>query len=80
MKKALADVGITKNTLKRAGRTFFQTAASYIAINLVAVDFTTGKEAIKSALIGLSVSAVAAGISAVMNLEKNKESEDTNNE
>lgn len=76
IKKALAKVGITKNTLKRAGRTFIQTAVSYIAVNLVAIDFATSKEAIKSTLIGLMVSAGAAGISAVMNLEKNNESED----
>lgn len=76
LKKAFAKVGVTKNTFKRAGRTFIQTAASYVAVNLVAIDFATGKETIKSALIGLLVSAGAAGISAVMNLEKNNESED----
>ncbi|MBE6720627.1 MAG: hypothetical protein E7571_08270 [Ruminococcaceae bacterium] len=72
-KEALAKVGVTKNTIKRAGRTFIQAAVSYIGVNLIVIDFTTGKEALKSALIGLAVSSVAAGISAVMNLERNGE-------
>ena len=71
--EALAKVGVTKNTIKRAGRTFIQAAVSYIGVNLIVIDFTTGKEALKSALIGLAVSSVAAGISAVMNLERNGE-------
>ncbi len=61
---------ITENTVKRALRTFVQTAIGYILINIVAVDFTASKDIIKSALIGLGVSAVSAGISAVMNLDK----------
>ena len=60
----------TKETGMRAVRTFLQAAAAYIAVNLVAVDFTSGKEAAKTALIGLCVSALSAGIAAVMNLEK----------
>lgn len=51
--------------LKRAVRTFFQTAVGYIAVNVVTVDFT-----VKSAVIGLAVSAVAAGLAAVMNLKE----------
>lgn len=73
IKEELAKIGITNETLKRAGRTFIQSAAAYVAVNLVAVDFTGEKELVKSALCGLAVSAVAAGISAVMNLNKNKE-------
>lgn len=61
---------ITKETLKKAARTFLQTALGYIAVNIVAVDFAGEKEVIKSALIGLSVSALSAGIAAVMNLEE----------
>ena len=60
----------TKETLRRVIRTFLQAVIAYIAVNLVAVDFTSGKEVAKSALIGLCVSALSAGISAVMNLEK----------
>lgn len=51
--------------LKRAVRTFIQTAVGYIAVNVVTVDFS-----VKSAVIGLAVSAVAAGLAAVMNLKE----------
>lgn len=64
----------TKDTLKKALRTFFQTAAGYIVVNIAVVDFSAGKDVIYSALLGLGCSAVAAGLAAVMNLEK-KESE-----
>ena len=60
----------TKETLKRALRTFAQTAIGYIVVNAAVIDFSSGKEAIKSAVVGMIVSAVAAGIAAVMNLEK----------
>ena len=60
----------TKETLHRALRTFLQAALAYIAVNLAAVDFASGKEAIRSALIGLAVCSVAAGLAAAMNLEK----------
>lgn len=59
----------TKETLKRAARTFLQAAVAYIAVNLVTVDFTSGKEVAKSALIGLGISALSAGLAAVMNLQ-----------
>ncbi len=61
---------ITENTIKRALRTFVQTAVGYIVINIVAIDFTASKDLLKTALIGLGVSAVSAGVSAVMNLDK----------
>lgn len=60
----------TKNTLKRALRTFIQAAVAYIAVNIVAVDLNGEKETVRTALIGLAISAVAAGLSAAMNLEK----------
>lgn len=60
---------LTKETLKRTKRTFFQTAVGYIAVNIVAVDFSGGKDVLKTTLIGLGVSGVAAGIAAVMNLD-----------
>lgn len=60
----------TKETLKRAGRTFIQAAIAYIGVNIAVVDFSSGKDVVKTSLIGLGVSAVAAGIAAVMNLEK----------
>lgn len=61
---------ITEKTLKRALRTFVQTAVGYAAVNLMAVDFSASREVLKSALVGLGVSAVSAGLAAVMNLDK----------
>lgn len=63
----------TKTTAKRAVKTFIQAALAYIAVNVAVVDFTSGKEAVKSALIGLAVSAAAAGLAALMNLEPNED-------
>lgn len=65
----------TKETAKRAVRTFLQAAVAYIAVNLVAVDFTGGKEAVKSALIGLGISALSAAFAAVMNLQSTAKTE-----
>ena len=72
---------ITKQTLNRALRTFIQTvigyaainiqtAIGYAAVNIVAIDFSASKQVLKTALVGLGVSAVSAGIAAVMNLEE----------
>lgn len=74
------DKKFTKETLRRMGRTFLQAAISYIAINLAIVDFSESGEVLKSALIGLGVSALSAGIAAVMNLEEVKELTDTDEE
>ncbi len=63
----------TKETAKRAIRTFGQAAVGYIVANLTVVDFSSGRDVAKSALIGLCVSAFAAGLSAVMNLQKKEE-------
>lgn len=60
----------TKETLRRAWRTFIQTAVAYIAANLCVIDFSAGKDIVYSALFGLGVSAAAAGLAAIMNLEK----------
>ena len=60
----------TKETLRRMGRTFLQAAISYIAVNVAIVDFNATEDVLKSALIGLGVSALSAGIAAVMNLEE----------
>lgn len=57
---------LKKNCVKRAVRTFLQTAIGYIAVNIAATDLT-----VKSAVIGLAVSAVSAGLAAVMNLKEN---------
>ena len=58
---------ITKNTVMRALRTFFQSAIAYVAVY---INFTDDKATVKSAVTGLLVAAVSAGISAVMNLER----------
>lgn len=60
----------TKETLKRTIRTFIQAAVAYIIANIAIVDLSSDKQIVKSAVAGLITSAVAAGISAVMNLEK----------
>ncbi len=54
---------LKKTYVKRALRTFLQTAVGYIAVNISATDLS-----VKSAVLGLAVSAVAAGMAAVMNL------------
>ena len=66
---------VTKNCLKRALRSFRQSALGYILANLAlfltGTDFANA-EMWKSAVCGLLVSSVSAGLSAVMNLEKRK--------
>ncbi len=61
---------ITNECLKRAVRTFLQSALAYLTVNIVLIDFSSEKSVLKSALVGLAVSTLAAGLSAVMNLEK----------
>lgn len=70
------NVTFTKETFKRAVRTFLQAFLGYVVVNLAMVDFTTVDEAFKSAMLGLLVGALSAGLSALMNLEhKNNEDE-----
>lgn len=56
-----------KNWVKRAIRTFVQSAIGYVAVAIPAIDFTADNSALKTSLIGLGVSAVSAGIAAIMN-------------
>lgn len=65
------------NWLKRAVRTFVQTAIGYISVNIVAVDWSADRSVIKTAIIGVGVSAVAAGLAAVINFieDENKKFE-----
>ena len=57
-----------KEMLRRALRTFVQTAGAYIAANLVcATSGITDLGVLKTVLLGLAVSS-AAGLAAVMNL------------
>lgn len=53
------------NWIKRAIRTFFQTAIGYITVAIPTVDWNDST--LKTTLIGIGMSALAAGISAVMN-------------
>ena len=61
---------MTRKTLNRALRTFLQTALGYVAVNIAVLDFSQSGTVLKSALTGLAVSAVAAGLAAVMNMEE----------
>lgn len=65
-----------KDMFYRAFRTFFQTAVGYIVTN-IAIIFNSGEientELIKTALIGVVISSISAGLSAVMNIPKNKD-------
>jgi hypothetical protein len=60
----------TKECLKRSVRTFLQAAVAYLCVHLMVIDFSDQSESLKQVFIGLAVSTVAAGLSAVMNLEK----------
>ena len=63
----------TKSCLIRALRTFLQTAIGYVLTNITlyfsGVNFADN-DVVKNALIGLAISALSAGASAVMNIEK----------
>ena len=63
----------TKKTAIRMLRTFIQTAIGYITVNLAGIDFTGDRDMIKTALIGLALSATSAGIAALMNLQPSEE-------
>lgn len=69
---------ITKNSLIKALRTFIQSAVGYLAVHLALIDFSDSKQALKTALTGLGVSAVSAGLCAVMNLEKKGDNSNDN--
>lgn len=64
---------ITKETVRRTFRTFVQAALGYMLVHLSNVDFSDSRAALRAALTGVAVSAAAAGLSAVMNLEKERE-------
>lgn len=59
-----------KEWVKRALRTFIQAAVGYLVVAVPAVDFSGDGKAVKTALIGIGVSAVAAGLSAAMNIKE----------
>ena len=59
--------------LKRALRTALQSAVGYLAVAVPNVDWTAEKAVLKITLIGIGISAVSAGLSAVMNLNEETE-------
>lgn len=52
--------------VKRAFRTFMQAALGFVVVNVATLDFTAG-----NAVKGFIISAIAAGIAAVMNINYN---------
>lgn len=61
-----------KETIIRTVRTFFEAALGYIAANLAVAIADGGEDLniLKTALVGILVSSIAAGIAAVLNLPK----------
>lgn len=74
IKEFFNKIGITKDTVERAVKTFLQAFLAYIVTVLAAGDYLEG-EITKKALVGLLMSALAAGVSAVMNMFKNAKPE-----
>lgn len=66
-----------REAIIRAARTFIQAAAGYIATNLVYIVSSNSEDIdyLKTALAGLCVSAIAAGLAAIMNLPKKNKGE-----
>ena len=60
-----------KPWIKRAIRTFLQAAVGYAAIALPVIDFEG--DGLKATLVGLGISAVSAGLAAVMNIKEGQE-------
>ena len=58
--------------IKRALRTFIEAAAAYLAAHIVRAVSTGGEDlsVMRTALMGLAVSSVAAGLAAVLNMPK----------
>lgn len=74
IKEFFNKIGITRDTVERAVKTFLQAFLAYIVTVLAAGDYLEG-EITKKALVGLLMSALAAGVSAVMNMFKNAKPE-----
>lgn len=55
---------LKKEPVRRGLRTFVEAAAGYVIVNAAALDLS-----VDNALKGLMISAIAAGIAAVMNME-----------
>lgn len=62
-----------KETIRRAFRTFVQTAIGYIVTNIAILsdpETLQNTDIFKTTIIGLIISAISAGLAAVMNLPK----------
>ena len=62
-----------KETIRRAFRTFLQTAIGYIVTNIAILsdpETLQNTDILKTTIIGLIISAISAGLAAVMNLPK----------
>lgn len=70
IKEFLKQIGVTKDTVERTVKTFIEAFFAYIVTVIAAGDFFDGENS-KKALVGLLMSALAAGVSAVMNMFKN---------
>lgn len=64
-----------KNWVKRAIRTFAQAAVGYLAVALPTISFSEDVSVIKTTLIGVGVSAIAAGLSAMINILDDRKGE-----
>ena len=62
-----------KETIRRAFRTFVQTAIGYIVTNIAILsdpETLQNTDILKTTIIGLIISSISAGLAAVMNLPK----------
>lgn len=61
-----------KEMIMRSLRTFFEAAVGYLAANIAVafVDNGENTDILKTAVIGVLVSSIAAGIAAVLNMPK----------
>ena len=62
-----------KETIRRAFRTFVQTAIGYIVTNIAILsdpETLQNTDIFKTTIIGLIISSISAGLAAVMNLPK----------
>ena len=59
----------TKESIRRAARTFLQAFFGYIVMSAESIDFSAPRETLYTVFVGMGVSALAAGLAAVMNME-----------
>lgn len=64
---------ITKETVKRAIRTFWEAAVGYILSNIVLIPWAASSPELKAAVKAILATAIATGLAALMNLEQRQE-------